>query len=206
MPHAPRVVITGDDQLAVDLLTVALDRSDRVEVVADEPDDVDVGVVADSAPSAWRELRERGVPVVAVVTERPVPVEDEIALLLRGADAVITLDDDSAEVAERIAVVAGGGSALDPARLRALLELVREGRQPWQGLTEPLTVREDEILRSIDRGESVKQTARALGISPKTVENLQSRLFRKLGVRNRAQAVHRAHELGLVEVAVDEGG
>jgi hypothetical protein len=46
----------------------------------------------------------------------------------------------------------------------------------------------------------VKQTARALGISAKTVENLQSRLFRKLDVRNRAQAVSRAHALGMLAV------
>ena len=44
----------------------------------------------------------------------------------------------------------------------------------------------------------MKQTARDLGIAPKTVENLQGRLFRKLGARNRAQAVARAHALGLL--------
>jgi DNA-binding NarL/FixJ family response regulator len=208
MPHAPRVVVAGEDRLTVELLTVALDRLERFDVVSgapgdDLPADVDVGVVADGAPAAWRQIRERGVPVVVAVGERPVAVEDEIALLLRGADAVIALDDDSTEVAERISLVAGGGSSLEADRLRVLLELVREGRQPWQGLAEPLTVREGEILRSIDRGESVKQTARSLGISPKTVENLQSRLFRKLGVRNRAQAVLRAYELGIIETAVE---
>jgi two-component system, NarL family, nitrate/nitrite response regulator NarL len=62
-----------------------------------------------------------------------------------------------------------------------------------------LTPREIDILNSIQRGESVKQTARALGISIKTVENLQSRLFRKVGARNRAQAISRAHELNLLE-------
>ena len=47
-------------------------------------------------------------------------------------------------------------------------------------------------------GRSVKQTARHLGIAPKTVENLQSRMFRKLDVRNRAQAVAWAHAAGLL--------
>jgi methylmalonyl-CoA mutase N-terminal domain/subunit len=44
-----------------------------------------------------------------------------------------------------------------------------------------LTVRERQILAPIDRGDSVKQTARARGISIKTVESLQHRLFRKPG-------------------------
>jgi DNA-binding CsgD family transcriptional regulator len=61
-----------------------------------------------------------------------------------------------------------------------------------------LTPREREILASIDRGDSVKQTARSLGIAVKTVESLQGRLFRKLGVRNRAQAVAAAHTRGLL--------
>ena len=63
-----------------------------------------------------------------------------------------------------------------------------------------LTPREREILASIDRGDSVRQTARSLGIAVKTVENLQGRLFRKLGVRNRAQAVAAAHNRGLLSV------
>ena len=44
----------------------------------------------------------------------------------------------------------------------------------------------------------MKQTALALGISAKTVENLQGRLFRKLGVRNRAQAVAAVYERSLL--------
>ena len=43
-----------------------------------------------------------------------------------------------------------------------------------------LTPRERDILLSIDCGHSVRQTARQLGISARTVENHQSRLFRKL--------------------------
>jgi DNA-binding NarL/FixJ family response regulator len=65
-------------------------------------------------------------------------------------------------------------------------------------LAPEVSMREHQILESIDRGLSVKQTALALGVSPKTVENLQSRLFGKLGARNRAQAVYRAHQLGLL--------
>jgi DNA-binding CsgD family transcriptional regulator len=44
----------------------------------------------------------------------------------------------------------------------------------------------------------VKQTAHTLGISVKTVESLQGRMFRKLGIRNRTQALVVAYGLGLV--------
>jgi two-component system, NarL family, nitrate/nitrite response regulator NarL len=61
-----------------------------------------------------------------------------------------------------------------------------------------LTHRELEILDSIAHGHSVRQTADVLGISGKTVENIQARLFAKLAVRNRAESLAVAYELGLV--------
>ncbi|HET7722325.1 MAG TPA: LuxR C-terminal-related transcriptional regulator, partial [Acidimicrobiales bacterium] len=91
--------------------------------------------------------------------------------------------------------VSRGGSVLEPAQMRLVAGLARAASaQPGVVLSR----REREILASIAEGKAVKQTARDLGIAPKTVENLQGRLFRKLGARNRAQAVARAHALGLL--------
>jgi DNA-binding NarL/FixJ family response regulator len=67
-----------------------------------------------------------------------------------------------------------------------------------------LTARESDILRSIARGHTVRQTARWLGIAAKTVENTQARLFRKLGARNRAGALAVAHGIGLVDPTATE--
>ena len=68
------------------------------------------------------------------------------------------------------------------------------------GLPE-LTSRESDILQSLAGGHSIRQTARALGIAPKTVENVQTRLFRKLGVRNRSGALTVADAFGLLPAA-----
>jgi DNA-binding CsgD family transcriptional regulator len=62
-----------------------------------------------------------------------------------------------------------------------------------------LTVRESQILRSIAAGDTVRQTARWLGITEKTVQNTQARLFRKFGCRNRAATLARAIDLGLLD-------
>jgi DNA-binding NarL/FixJ family response regulator len=64
-----------------------------------------------------------------------------------------------------------------------------------------LTRREREILDSIARGESVRQTAQALGIAVKTVQSEQRQLFSKLGARNRPQALTNARGLGLLDSA-----
>jgi DNA-binding NarL/FixJ family response regulator len=197
--------VVGGERLTGELLATALRRYGLFEAAWHADDDLDallddsmVAVVLDPAAPALRSAAEQGARVVAVVMEPPVSAEDEIALLLGGADAVVSSETATAEVVARVSLVGDGGASVPPVRLRELLERARQrGSRVTSG--EDLTPREHQILHSIDRGESVKQTARALGISPKTVENLQSRLFTKLDVRNRAQAVSHAHGLGLID-------
>ena len=154
-----------------------------------------VRVLLDPDRDDWRVIAERPGPVVLVVSVDLGPLEVAAAVLL-GAEAVVSVANDPIEaVADAIACVHGGATLLTPTETRALAVAARI-RAPDVKVV--LTPRELDILRRIDLGESVKQTARTLSISAKTVENLQSRLFRKLGVRNRAQAVHRAHELVLL--------
>lgn len=151
-----------------------------------------VAVLVDPTERHWLEAAER--PVV-VVSSRPLPPAEAAALVLRGADAVVGSDAPPERLAEAVAVVAGGGTMLDPHVARLVADAARAA---GGGVAVPsLSAREGEILACIARGLSVKQTARRLGVAHKTVENIQSRLFRKLGVRNRAQAVARAHALGV---------
>jgi DNA-binding NarL/FixJ family response regulator len=69
----------------------------------------------------------------------------------------------------------------------------------WRRWELTLTPREKEILNSISHGHANKQTARMLGISVRTVENLQGNLFKKLRVHSRAAALVAAHNLGLLD-------
>lgn len=119
-------------------------------------------------------------------------------LVLDGIDAVVSFDSTPQDLSEAIRTVGNGGSVLAPKPARRLIDLARASRAGSSLLQTPLTKREIDILQCIGRGESVKETAMSLGISAKTVENLQSRLFRKLDVRNRAQAFARAHSLSLL--------
>lgn len=64
-----------------------------------------------------------------------------------------------------------------------------------------LTARERDILDAIARGQTIRQAARSLGIATKTVENIQTILFRKLGARNRRDALTIADGWGLIEQA-----
>jgi DNA-binding CsgD family transcriptional regulator len=61
-----------------------------------------------------------------------------------------------------------------------------------------LTSRECEILDLLASGESNKELARRLGISPNTVKTHVARLYEKLGVQRRVQAIEKARLLALI--------
>jgi len=85
------------------------------------------------------------------------------------------------------------------AEIQAFLGVV--GQEDGVGETEELfpelTPREQEVLEWMAGGASNKTIAQELVISPKTVRNYVSRIYSKLGVESRAQAIVLAREAGL---------
>jgi ATP/maltotriose-dependent transcriptional regulator MalT len=61
----------------------------------------------------------------------------------------------------------------------------------------PLSARERDVLGLMAGGATNREIAASLHLSPHTVKEHTSALYRKLGVRNRAEAVRRAERLGL---------
>ena len=63
-----------------------------------------------------------------------------------------------------------------------------------------LTPREEEIVRLLAQGNSVKESAQLLGVSVKTVEAHKFNLMRKLGIHNKAQLVTYAIQMKIVKL------
>jgi DNA-binding NarL/FixJ family response regulator len=61
-----------------------------------------------------------------------------------------------------------------------------------------LTPRECEILELLASGQSNKEIARHLAISPNTAKTHIANVFQKLEVQRRTQAIHKARELALI--------
>lgn len=70
--------------------------------------------------------------------------------------------------------------------------------EPASSLSEPLTPREEEVLRLLGRGKTNRQIARDLFISRSTVKHHVGHLMAKLGASDRVQAAVIAIELGLL--------
>ena len=62
----------------------------------------------------------------------------------------------------------------------------------------PLSEREREVLEAVASGATNREIAERLFLSPHTVKEHTSSLYRKLGVRNRAEAVQKAQRQGLL--------
>lgn len=58
--------------------------------------------------------------------------------------------------------------------------------------TTPLTAREEQVLELVEKGQTTKEIARLLSISPKTVEFHRHNLMQKFGASNMADLVHRS--------------
>ena len=84
----------------------------------------------------------------------------------------------------------------------AVAQLSRRARQAREetGAQPNLSAREIGVLEYAARGFTVGQIARRLGLSPRTVETHLANAYRKLGVRNRVQALARASGLGLIRI------
>ena len=100
-----------------------------------------------------------------------------------GASGFISKDWGARDVAAAVRAVGLGMTVFAP-----------QTDQPAAQLSE----REHEVLDLIAAGSTNKEIAERLYLSPHTVKEHTSTLYRKLGVRNRAEAVQRAQRLGLI--------
>lgn len=154
-----------------------------------------VVVLVDPDPEDWPATIALGAPSVLIRTN-DVPEQLAIAdAVARQASGVVAKVDIATGLAPTLNAVAQGLMVMSWGYAGVLLK-----RSATSSATLPeLTAREFDILGSIARGHTIRQTARALGIAAKTVENTQARLFRKLGVRNRMEAVTTADAMGLID-------
>ncbi|MGD2157372.1 MAG: response regulator transcription factor [Anaerolineales bacterium] len=123
--------------------------------------------------------------------------------LRMGAVGYLLKDVASAQLVEAIRAAAQGQSILEPSvAAKVIAEFTRVSSMvpaaQMEGLVEPLSERELEILALIAKGDSNKEIASQLFIAEGTVKNHVTHILSKLGVRDRTQAALKARELGLL--------
>ena len=121
--------------------------------------------------------------------------------LQAGASGFLLKDAPPESLFEGVRVVAGGDALLAPVitrRLIAEFARLRPSQRTRPEVLDVLTRREIEILSLVAAGLSNHEIAHRLVLSNETVKTHVSHVLRKLGLRDRAQAVVVAYESGLV--------
>jgi len=205
------VLLRGEAALARDYVMPIL-VAHRVPFVVEDADVTYQGPVVlaliDPSPDAWPDARPsaRGQMPMVLITSAPLSRCAVLDALDRGVSAVVDADRVPPEgLIASLTLAANGHVVLAVAQAHAVVGVAEALRGEAFRTLPDLTARESDILRSIACGRTVRQTARVLGIAEKTVENVQTRLFRKLGARNRTAALSVADALGLLERS-NEGG
>lgn len=119
-----------------------------------------------------------------------------------GATGYILKDSPPGELARCIRELREGGSPISPSIARRVLERMRAPARapvPPGAAANPLTEREAEILRLVAKGLNFAEVGAALGISAHTVVAHVKKIYRKLSVHSRGEAVFEATQLGLLK-------
>ncbi len=129
-------------------------------------------------------------------------IDDYVYAALRaGASGFLLKDAPADELVRAVRVVAAGDALLAPSITRRMIaDLVNRHAAPRRSSDElaRLTPREREVLELLARGMSNAEIAAGLFVSEETVKTHVGKVFSKLGLRDRAQAVVIAYETGLV--------
>ena len=213
-----RVLIADDQALVRSGFGMILDARDDLEVAGEAEDGVEaVALARKSHPDvilmdvrmprldgieATRQIVSSGSPARVLILTTYDLDEYVYAAIRAGASGFLLKDVEPPQLVAAVRAVARGDALLAPTVTRRLLErfvatLPDEAPPSPPGLS-TLTEREREILELVAAGLSNAEIAERLFLGETTVKTHVSSVLRKLGLRDRVQAVVLAYETGLV--------
>lgn len=162
---------------------------------------VDLGLPDGSGIDLIREVSRRrpatDIMVVSVFGDE----EHVLASIEAGATGYILKDSLPEEFVALIAQLRAGGSPISPLIARRLLKRFVPGGALAAGGTPPeaaLSARESEVLGLIAKGFNFAEIARLLSVSPHTITAHVKKIYQKLAVHSRGEAVYEATRMGLL--------
>jgi DNA-binding NarL/FixJ family response regulator len=167
---------------------------------------VDLGLPDGSGIDFVRELKARTdvkVLVSTVLGDRATVM----SALKAGADGYILKSMSEGEILTHVRQVLAGFTPISPQVATYLIELLKPHSEPVEhAAAQTLTPREAELLSIFARGLTYDEAAAALGVSVNTIRNFVKKIYAKLNVHTRTEALFEAQSLGLIDLRPDKSG
>jgi DNA-binding NarL/FixJ family response regulator len=206
--HPVRVLLVDDQEIVraglrtvlgaagIEIAGEAATVSEAIEAAARLNPDVvlmDVRLPDGSGVDACREIRAAD-PRVKVLFLTAFEDEDALlATVFASANGYLLKEIGGRNLVQAVKAVASGLSVLNPDIARPVMERLRALAAAGQHEveSEPLSKQERRVLEFVALGKTNREIGAAMGLSAKTVKNYLSRVFQKLQVTRRSEAVAR---------------
>ena len=122
-----------------------------------------------------------------------------VSSLEAGAVGYLLKDTPTDEIPQRIVELYEGGSPISPSVARSLIR--RFSNHPFGlpiAIDNPLSERELEVLKLIEKGMTYEEVSQILGVTWHTVTSYLRRTYRKLQVNSKSEAVFEARQRGIL--------
>jgi DNA-binding NarL/FixJ family response regulator len=215
MNHEPIRVLLADDHVMVrEGLRRLLEDSGGIEVVAEAGDGLDaiqktdklkpdIVLVDLSMPGmggleAVGRIRAMQPETKILVLTMHDNVQYAVHALQAGADGFVLKQGAAGELVKAIKTVSGGKTYVAEAIAERLMSRYTKARGQAP-LLDSLSGREFEVFTLLGGGCSVREAAKRMGLSERTVSTYRGRLIEKLQLRNNAELIRLAIESGIVQ-------
>lgn len=198
-------IVSDQDGLDLGGTASSLAKARQLLAQRQKPDLIllDIGLPDGSGLDFIAEIRKACSAKILIVTSFG-DRETVVGAIRAGADGYLLKDSAVHQILDGIEATLAGGAPVSAAAAVYLLErMQREPEIAVEQVAEEdagLTKREVELLELFAKGESYKEAARSLGISPLTVGNHVKSIYRKLAVHSRGEAVYEAMKTGQLKI------
>ncbi len=197
-----------ENEPSMRLVGVAANKREAQALIDKENFDVmmiDLGLPDGSGIDLIRSVSQRKPDVDIMVVTVFGDEQHVVSSIEAGATGYILKDSTPADVISCIRLLRAGGSPVSPVVARSVLRAIRNRMGPSTPArvanpeSNPLSARETEILQLLAKGMSFNEIGEILGISPHTVTAHIKKIYRKLAVHSRGEAVYEATQMGLLK-------